>query len=95
MFNGEQLDTERRALCWDTPYQKAIRKGKWKLLINERDPSAGKPEKRVEVLKGTFLYDLEEDPGESKDLSSGYPEIKQDLLKDLQKWQTEVKKSQK
>ena len=95
MFNGEQLDTERRALYWDTPYQKAIRKGKWKLLINERDPSAGKPEKRVEVLKGTFLYDLEEDPGESKDLSSGYPEIKQDLLKDLQKWQTEVKKSQK
>ena len=95
MFNGEQLDTERRALYWDTPYQKAIRKGKWKLLINERDPSAGKPEKRVEVLKGTFLYDLEEDPGESKDLSSGYPEIKQDLLKDLQKWQAEVKKSQK
>jgi len=38
---------------------------------------------------------LEEDPGESKDLSSGYPEIKQDLLKDLQKWQAEVKKSQK
>lgn len=96
MLNGEQLDTERRVLYWDTPHQQAIRKGKWKLLINEGEPNSGMPDiHKVEVPKGTFLYDLEEDPGEAKDLSSGYPEIVQDLLKDLRKWQDEVKKTQK
>ena len=93
MFNGEQLETKRRVLCWDSPPQKAIRKGKWKLLINEGKPAITMH--KVDIPKGTFLYNLGEDPGENKDLSSEYPEIVQDLLKDLQKWQAEVKKSQK
>ena len=35
ILNGEDLDTKRRVLYWDSPPQKAIRKGKWKLLINK------------------------------------------------------------
>ena len=82
MFNGEQLDTERRILYWDTPHQKAIRKGKWKLLINEGEPNSGMPAiHKVDIPKGSFLYDLAEDPGENKDLSSAHPEIKTRLIK--------------
>lgn len=93
ILNGETLHTKRRVLYWDSPPQKAIRKGKWKLLINEGNPAITM--QKVEVPKGTFLYNLAEDPGENKDLSSEYPEIVKDLLKDLKKWQSEVKKSQK
>ncbi len=92
MLKGESLDLDRRILYWDTEIQKAVRRGKWKLLITERNP-AGDVQK-VETPTGTFLFNLEEDPGESNDLSAEYPEIAQELLGKLKAWQEEVKKSQ-
>ncbi len=71
-----------RALIWHTPnkwipkdgpginYYSAIRKGDWKLVYSLR---TGKSE----------LYNLKNDIGESKDLSSANPTIVQSLLKEL------------
>lgn len=77
---------EREALYWHYPHYNqhpssapvsVIRKGKWKL---------------IQFLEtGAFeLYDLENDPGESHDLSQEQPKILIELAGDLQAWKKEV-----
>jgi arylsulfatase A-like enzyme len=60
----------------------AIRKGNFKLIEWHADFLMG----------GTAceLYDLESDPGESRDLSSDHPEIMEELRMDLHKWRGDV-----
>ncbi|PZF71518.1 sulfatase-like hydrolase/transferase [Taibaiella soli] len=55
-------------------YAKAVRKDNWKLYINEHD-------------KETFLFDLNNDPSELKDLSRQQKEKVEELKKDLQTWE--------
>ncbi|YCM45449.1 sulfatase-like hydrolase/transferase [Verrucomicrobiaceae bacterium 227] len=61
----------KRALTWRWIAQAAIREGKWKLL------TAG---------TRSYLFDLDDDPGELKNLSSEHPEIEKDLLQKLTTW---------
>ncbi|MFO7934448.1 MAG: arylsulfatase [Bacteroidales bacterium] len=59
--------------------KQAIRKGNWKLVRNQivSDPP------------GTIeLYDLEEDPGETRDVSDGHPEVVRDLLDEMEAGRT-------
>ena len=51
----------------------AMRQGKWKLLC---DYDQGRP----------FLYDLESDPGETKNLASQYPERVARMTSTIMKW---------
>ena len=88
LLNGKARKDATRTLYWDTGAQRAIRKGKWKLLVTEKAPS-----QRLQITpspKGFFLYDLLEDPQENRDLSSHYPEIMADLSKELATWQSKV-----
>ena len=89
LLNGEPLELDDRVLYWDTNHQKAVRRGKWKLLNIESNLQARI--NKVEVPSGTFLFNLEEDPGESNDLSAEQPERVQELLKELSAWQEAVK----
>ncbi len=57
--------------------QKAIRHGNWKYLKNE---------------KGEFLFNLEEDPGEKKDLKEIYPSKFIQLKKKYKDWEATVLK---
>ncbi|MEO0416754.1 MAG: sulfatase, partial [Verrucomicrobiota bacterium] len=74
---------ERDALYWHYPHYHrtkpygAVRKGDWKLIEFFED---GKLE----------LFDLKNDPSESKDLSAENPEQAESLLKNLQKWRADV-----
>ncbi|MEJ7589771.1 MAG: sulfatase-like hydrolase/transferase [Ferruginibacter sp.] len=73
-FNNRKV--EDRAVCWKTENNKAIRKGKWKVDIIEN--------------KAPELYDLESDPGETKDIAAKYPEIVNQLLKQYPAWEKDV-----
>jgi arylsulfatase A len=78
LLEGSAPDPER-AIFWHYPVYhhdqpaSAIRKGKWKLvhnLVNDR----------------RYLYDLENDIGESVDLSRSEPEITDELFRLLEQW---------
>lgn len=74
----EQKDIKREAIFWHYPHYHgsawtpgaAIRKGKWKLI-------------EFYDYELTELYNLEEDIGETNDLSEEYPEIRDDLKESL------------
>ena len=59
----------------------AVRGGKWKLHLahtyTKPDPAgaAGQPGKYATLKVGPSLYDLENDPGEKKDVAAGHPNV--------------------
>ena len=56
----------------------AIREGDWKLLGNARDNTDRRIEKKIDKL---FLANLAQDPSETTNLASQYPEIVERLSK--------------
>jgi arylsulfatase A-like enzyme len=64
IFMGRKLP--ERPLFWQRGNQRAVRRGRWKLLARGR----GKPQ----------LYDLASDPGETKNLAAGKPDLVKELL---------------
>lgn len=77
---SKDIDTGR-SLFWNWNFkgktQSAVRKGKWKYII---DNGTG------------LLFNLEKDPGEHNDVGPGLPKIKEDLEKELQQWKDKMKK---
>jgi arylsulfatase A-like enzyme len=60
----------------------AIRKGKFKLIEWH--------EKLLRDESAWELYDLDSDPGETRDLSADHPEILEELKLSLHQWRVEV-----
>lgn len=56
-------------------YQKAVRQGSWKLVINN---------------EGTALYNLDQDIGEIKDVSRMYPDKMKELIHSLEEWEATI-----
>ncbi len=75
---GENTQAPHDNLFWRTDFNKTVRNGKWKLLVNSRDS----------IL---FLYDLEIDKEEKYDLKAKYPEVVKILLTKLTDWEKELK----
>jgi arylsulfatase A-like enzyme len=67
-----------RALFWRTDFNKAVRKGNWKLIWNERDAQS-------------FLYDLERDPGEKVNLGNKKPGQVEEMKALIREWEKEMK----
>lgn len=87
LLSGTSSSLERDYLFWNTKVEKAVRKGKWKLLITQKTPNA-----KLQITptpKGAFLFNLEADPGETKNLIGRYPEIASELEKLIQQWKEE------
>jgi arylsulfatase A len=84
--NGE-APSPHKNFYWQLGNQSVVREGNWKLLFNPRDhnrPAGREPSGKV------FLANLDEDPGESKNLAKKHPdvvsrltELKQSYLKGL------------
>ena len=85
LMNGTGRDSARRKLYWHYPHYHgsmwtpgaAIRKGDWKLI-------------QFYHFDKLELYNLQEDLGESTDLSAAHPEVTQTLLTELLKWQEKL-----
>jgi len=77
----KKTDTAKphEALYWRNGFSKAIRKGNFKLYINEKD-------------KAVLLYDLFADPNEYNDLHQLQPGKVSELHADLQQWEEQLPK---
>jgi hypothetical protein len=75
------------ALFWAQAGQTAVRRGKWKLVMNGRTYGRG-PEgsKPLGGEESVFLSDLSADPGETKNLRRVHPEIVDELATLIDKW---------
>jgi arylsulfatase A-like enzyme len=72
--NGAKNERPHEALFWRSGYSKAVRKGDWKLYVNERNNIR-------------YLFDLSKDISEKTDLSLQHPEILKELLEALSQWE--------
>jgi arylsulfatase A-like enzyme len=68
--------TGERTVFWRFKEQKAARKGKWKLLIDQNEMS---------------LYNLSEDPAESRDVKEENQPILMELKQALEQWESQLK----
>ncbi len=74
--NTENNTTHERTVFWRFKEQKAARKGKWKLVINQEDEA---------------LYNLAEDPGENKDIKGENQAVFLELKQALAQWESQLK----
>lgn len=75
-LKGQNADSPHDALFWSNGPNKAVRLGKWKMIV------AG---------DHTFLFDLDADIGETKDLAQQQPEVVRKLKEALKEWQGQMK----
>lgn len=79
-FNADT--TDKRTLFWEHKGNKAIRKGKWKLVMEYTGEW-----NRKGALIGTWeLYNMETDRTETKNLADQYPDLVQELEKEWNVW---------
>jgi arylsulfatase A-like enzyme len=78
-------------VAWSEGPQLAIRSGKWKLVLNgvthDGSPDGNKPLTGEDAV---FLSNVEENPGESRNLRHQYPEVTDRLQTLVQQWRKEV-----
>ena len=65
-------------LFWRAGPNKAVRSGRYKAIIDE-------------MSKVIFLFDLEADPSETDDLSNRYPEVLEELRRQLVEWESQMR----
>ena len=71
-LEGTEEGSPHEHLVWRSGPNSAVRQGSWKLVQSESGL--------------TRLYDLEEDPGESEDLSARQPQLVEELRGILKRW---------
>ncbi len=76
-INGDIKTAPHQALYWRSDFNKAIRKGDWKLIVNEYDNT-------------NQLYNLATDSIESTNLFTQKPDVAKDLEADLDAWEKEM-----
>ena len=79
------------AIFWSSGGQLAVRRGKWKLVIDGNE--FGPERKKLTGDDALFLSDLENDPGERTNLRHKEPALADELATMAKKWEEEVKKN--
>ena len=77
---------EHEYLFWEMEDQTAVRKGKYKLVLN------GRLEESVQPVEKVFLSDLEKDPGETRNLAAELPDVCEELTEAALKWRENAEK---
>ena len=75
-LTGKNKQGPHEVLCWRNGENAGVRKGNWKLF------------------KGGdkyWLYDLTKDQGEQQSVADKHPQVVEDLKKELQKWEAQMK----
>jgi arylsulfatase A-like enzyme len=78
VLRGESSPVNERALYWRTDFNRAMRRGPWKMVWNERDDQL-------------FLYNLEKDPGEKENLADSRPEKVLEFRRMFDSWEADMK----
>jgi arylsulfatase A-like enzyme len=82
----DNAESPHEHLIWKGPDRWAVRKGDWKLLHAPIDP-VGNPEAPwTPIVDGSFLVNLKQDIGESKNLIGQYPEKGAELEAIYKRW---------
>lgn len=88
LLEGSDQSVAHDTLIWDTGHETAVRAGKWKLKTAASNEHA--IYEMVELELGEFLYDLESDPGESRNVADQYPEVMSKLQQAHERWRDEM-----
>jgi arylsulfatase A-like enzyme len=75
-LTDQRTDSPSETLFWRNGQNKAIRKGKWKM---------------VEVPNHVWLFDLEEDIGERNNLAEQHPDVVRQLQREFRDWEATIK----
>jgi arylsulfatase A-like enzyme len=67
-------------LYWEMGRQTAVRRGKWKLVLN------GQLMEGTDPIDDVFLADLEADPGEMINVRDGFPQVVDELREAAERW---------
>lgn len=90
-LRGEALLPDSRALFWERQGNEAVRLGDWKLV---RAYNEGKPDGAPDGLGARTgqwqLFNMAEDPGETRDRLSEYPALATDLHERYRRWSTRI-----
>lgn len=76
----EGADSPHEELFWEMEGQTAVRRGRYKLVLNGQLVETEPPQEAV------FLSDLLEDPGETVDLAERMPELTRELTERALRW---------
>lgn len=87
-LEGKNAEAPHDHLCWRFGPQWAIRQGNWKLVAGFDYDANPLPPPQVQLVKVTApqLYNLAEDPGETKDLAAAQPDKVAALKAVWDKW---------
>ena len=91
LLSGRDPNLQHDVLVWDMNAETAVLKGKWKLKTANDLKQAQR--QFLDVKYGEFLYNLEEDPGENRDLRYFFPEKFEELKSIYFDWKKEMEKS--
>jgi arylsulfatase A-like enzyme len=86
---GHVIDNKRipeRPIFWEIADQTAVRRGKWKLVLN------GQLVEHEDPIAEVHLSDLETDPGEATNLADAEPEVTSELKRLAQDWRAGIEK---
>lgn len=73
-LKGLKEGAPHRALFWRSVYNRAVRMGPWKMILDDK-------------MNRTQLYNMEEDPGETRNLAEEKPEVVQRLRDEIKQWE--------
>jgi len=90
LLNGKDKSIQHDMLIWDNRAQTAVRKGQWKLRTASDKAKANSDFEMVEMEYGEYLYNLENDPGETINLAKEQPDIMKDLKSIHNQWKTNI-----
>ncbi len=80
-------------LVWDNNAQTAVKKGKWKYRTANDKAKHNSDYEMVFMEYGEFLYDLENDIGETTNVANQYPKVFNELKQIHRKWRLEIEKN--
>lgn len=90
LLSGKDPAIAHDILVWDIGFETAVRKGKWKLKTANDVRHADR--QQLDLQFGEYLYDLETDPGEKRDLRYFFPEIFEELKEVHRKWRKQMER---
>jgi arylsulfatase A-like enzyme len=80
--SGEEID--ERPIFWEMNGQTAVRRGKWKLVID------GQLVEEAEPIHGAWLSDLSVDSAETTNLADSEPAIRDELERMAREWRAGI-----